>query len=168
MLLVQGVGAVLKPHYSALMESELSPMLENGMKGSVAGEIPEILQLKELVSLLPEHDHGETADTYIQAVDLLHTVILEYQRAGENQSCMALLFSWPALLPPKFFSSLSIHEPVSLIIMTFFASILGHKKDFWWTSRWNTCILNEVESKLQLDLLEWLAWPRRMCEENAR
>jgi len=128
MHLVQGVVSVLKPHHSALLIGELSPILENGPKGGIRGEILEILQLKALVNSLPDDDRGETADVYLHAIDLLHTVLLESQKAGENEIYLALLFSWPALLLPKFFSSLSIQEPVSLIIMAHFAGILGHNK----------------------------------------
>jgi hypothetical protein len=168
MRLVQGVVAVLAPHYAALSTSELSPILDNGPKGGIQGEILEILKLKALVKSLPDDDRGETADAYLHAIDLLHTVLLESQKAGENQSCLALLFSWPALLSPKFFSSLSIQEPVSLIIMAHFASTLNHKKNFWWITCWNTCIVNDVESRLSPDLHEWLVWPRQMCRDKAQ
>jgi len=166
MRLVQGVVTVLKPHYSALWISELSPILGNGLKGGIQGEISEILQLKALIKSLPDDDRDDIADAYLHAIDLLHTVLLESQKAGENQSYLALLFSWPALLSPKFLSSLSIQEPVSLIIMAHFAGILGHKS-FWWITCWNTCIVNAVEPRLSPDLVEWLVWPRQMCGDKA-
>ena len=166
MHLVQGVVSVLKPHHSALLIGELSPILENGPKGGIRGEILEILQLKALVNSLPDDDRGETADVYLHAIDLLHTVLLESQKAGENEIYLALLFSWPALLLPKFFSSLSMQEPVSFIIMAHFAAILGHNKSFWWITCWNTCIVNAVESRLSPDLLEWLVWPKQMSGEK--
>ena len=145
---------VLQPHYQALTRSELNPILENGPKGGIQGEILEILQLKSLVKSLPNEDHGETASTYVHAIDLLHGVILEAQEAGDNQSYLAPLFSWPALLSPKFFASLSIQEPVSLIIMAHFASILGHKRTSWWIACWNTCIVHDIESRINSDLIK--------------
>lgn len=166
MRLVQGVVTVLQPHYPVLARSELKPILENGPKGGIQGEILEILQLKSLVKSLPDEDHGETANTYVHAINLLHGVLLEAQEAGENQSYLALLLSWPALLSPKFFASLSIQEPISLIIMAYFASILGHKRTFWWTACWNTCIVHDVESRISPDLIEWLQWPKQRCGNN--
>jgi hypothetical protein len=164
MRLVQGVATVLRPHYSTLLISELGPILENGPKGDIDGEIPEILQLKTLV--IPNDDHNEIANVYLDALDLLHTVLLESQGGKDNQSYLALLFSWPALLSPKFFSSLAIQEPVSLIIMAHFAGILGHKRSFWWIACWNTYIVNAVESRLDSKFLKWLIWPRQMCENK--
>lgn len=161
--LVQGVSIVLRPHYEVLANSELGPILNNSAKGGTQGEIPEMLQLQTLVNSLPDQDRGDTVSAYRHAINLLHTVVLESQTSGKTQSYVSLLFTWPALLSPKFLSSLSIEEPVSLIIMAYFAAILGHKEGFWWIARWNEYIISAVESKLSPDLLEWLLWPRRMC-----
>ena len=74
---VQGVVAVLETYYSALLSSELSLLWKNGPKGGMEGEISEFLQLKPLIRLLPDDGHGEMADIYLHAIDLLHTVLLE-------------------------------------------------------------------------------------------
>lgn len=161
----RGHGCLKAALFSAFV-SELSLIFENSLKGGIQGEISAILQLKALVKSLPDDDHRETADAYLHVIDLLYVVLLESEKAGENQPYLALLFSWPVLLSPKFLSFLSIQEPVSLIIMAHFAGILGHKKDFWWITCWNTCILNDVESRLSPDLLEWLVWPRQMCGDQ--
>lgn len=164
MRLVQGVATVLQPHYPALMTSALRPILENSAKGGVHGEIPEILQLKTLVHSLLNDDPSEISGAYMHAIDLLHTVLLEAKSSANTQSYLALLFTWPALLSPIFFSSLSIQEPVAIIIMAHFAAILGHKKDVWWIASWNEYILSSVETRLSHDMLEWLTWPRQMCD----
>jgi len=167
MRLAQGVVTVLQPHYSTLLVSELGPILENGPKGGIQGEIREILQLRTLIESLPEDEHGKKAAAYLHAVDLLHSVSLESQNGGEGQSYIALLLSWPATLSPKFFTSLSILEPASLIILAHFAGVLGHKKGVWWIASWDTYIINDVDSRLSPDLLEWLVWPRQVCTDNA-
>ena len=165
MHLVQGVATVLGPHYPVLMMSDVRPILENSVKGVDSGEIPEILRLKILVHSLPDDDHGETSSAYIHAIDLLHTVFLETKLSVSTQSFLGLIFSWPALLSPIFFSSLSIQEPVAIIIVAHFAAILGSKRDIWWIANWNEYIINSVEARLSNDLLEWLIWPRQICNK---
>lgn len=162
MRLVQGVGAILRPHWETLKATELGPLLENSPKGGIRGEVPEVLQLKSLVSLLPNYDEGATAVTCLHAIDLLHTVLIECEPRAENQPYMAFLFTWPALLSPEFFSSLSEHEPVSIIILAHFAAMLGQKGSCWWIACWNTYILRSVETILSTDLLKWLSWPKKI------
>lgn len=159
MHLIRGVNAILQPHWVRFMTSELSPLLENGWRRGVHGEIPEILQLKALVKSLPGRDQEAYANDYIQAIDQLHAIMLEVKASGDDQSCLALLFSWPVLLPQKFFSLLSTREPIPMIITAHFAAIFQYKADCWWLANWGKNILRAVGAALNADLRKWLQWP---------
>jgi hypothetical protein len=166
MQLIRGVNAILQPHWVKLMTTELSPLLENGWRQGVHGEIPEILLLKMLVKSMPDRDGDAYANEYIQAIDQLHTVSLEVKASGDDQSYLALLFSWPILFPPTFFSLLSSREPIPMIITAHFAAIFQYKADCWWIANWGKNIVRAVGVLLSTDLHKWLQWPEQISSNN--
>lgn len=162
MHLIRGVNAILQPHWAKLTTTELHPLLENGWRRGAHGEIQAILQLKNLVKSLPDRDKESYANECMQAIDQLHTVLLEVKASGDDQSYLALLFSWPILLPPKFFSVLSAREPIPMMITAHFAAIFQYKADCWWIANWGKNIVRAVDSTLSGDLRKWLQWPEEI------
>ena len=156
--LVRGVTTVLAPHYMIMVDMELAPLIRNGMRKDVAGEVPEVLRLRDLVDL---NNDEATKEAYLHAINLCHETYLQVLACGEQESDQALLMTWPATVSEKFFSLMSARDPVALVILAYFASLFRHIRPCWWLEGWHGRVLTAIESEVSPECSQWLQWPTR-------
>jgi len=164
MQLIRGVNSILQPHWTQLMATELSPLLNNEWRRGVFGEVPEILRLKVLIDSLPDLDNGTTRAAYVEAVEQLHTVFLEVTAATGERSDLALLFTWPIMLSGKFLLLLSARQPVALVILAHFTALFHTMGNCWWLAGWNEHIIDALDLALSADFQDWLTWPKQISK----
>lgn len=161
--LIRGVATVVRPYWYEVLETEMRPILDNGIRRVNHGHVAELSRLEELVeSILPSVDPTMAAD-YLTALEELHNTISEVQNIMQYHSVLAVLFSWPVVLSERFMSCLAAHEPVSLIIIAHFAASFSSANNIWWLENWNKHIIIAVDQRLLPEFQRWLDWPKQIC-----
>lgn len=161
--LVRGVATVVRPYWYEVLETEMRPILDNGVRRVAHSHVPEVSQLKQLIeSVLPSVDPTMTPD-YLAALEELHNTISEVQNIMQCHSVLGILFSWPTVLSERFMSCLAAHEPVSLIILAHFAATFSSANNVWWLEYWNKRIVVAVNQRLPPEFQRWLNWPKLIC-----
>jgi hypothetical protein len=161
--LVRGVSVVLRPFWNQVVETPLQPILANGFRQGLCGEVEEILKLKELIQSELTPDDQRMTEAYYKALEDLNSITLEIRNLTAAHSVLGIMFSWPVVLTEDFMAALTARKPVALIILSHFAAIFSSSNDTWWLRGWNERILNAVDRQILPNLRPWLDWPRQIC-----
>lgn len=166
--LVRGLSSVVIPHWSAINDSELRPLLDNGIhRDEPRSEvIPEILALRQLVESDYHLPDPSSRLACSDAIETLHDTVLKIRGIETGRSALALLFSWPVQVSNVFMKSLSAREPVSLIILAHFAATFPAGGNAWWLGQWDKTAVSSVEQTLPAHLRYRLVWPKNVCFDD--
>ena len=161
--LVRGVAAVLRLHWEYLKDSQISRlMLASEPRGLREDELG-FQHLRSIVSLLP-HDEHTSRHACEEAIRQLESSSAELMSPNSLSRILGLILRWIAGLSEDFISLLARREPVALVILAYFASMLNAANESWWLSGWNANVLMQINGLLGDGFRTWMEWPLHRCK----
>jgi Fungal specific transcription factor domain len=159
--LVRGIRTVISPHFEALAQTELGPLLQNGRRSAkgAGGEVPDILKLCSLVNNEGRPEHKQAL---LDAIEHCHTAFLGAVCSDEERSALAQIFTWPVLLSADFISLLKAEDDLALIILSHYSVLFYLKRDCWWLRGWYDSLLRDIEARVMPEFQHWLDWPKEI------
>lgn len=168
LVLNRGTRSILELQKDVLWKGRLSIMFQTaGRTLRVAftqGPVPEINEhtrdfRRYLVNLAITEPNTAT---YLEAWDrLVHTLKAEIDEIeeGKTDNSATFLFSWIHCLEENFILCLQQHQPLALIILSYFVVGLRVAKAQWFFQRWPEHIMTGICHHLPDDYLPWIRWP---------
>ncbi|RKK08004.1 hypothetical protein BFJ63_vAg3484 [Fusarium oxysporum f. sp. narcissi] len=175
-LVCRGLRAVTEPYYDRALKSDLYPLvrtswltgdddplkiptpsLQNSPLPTDTFEAVDRLRdyLRNQVDLI----HLEEAE---EAVDYLRATVVHVAMAGINVE-LGNVVNWPLNLSDTFMSDIKQFRPHALLILAYFAPILGMAdRSFWFLHGWSKYLLADIEQRLNNlpELIRYLEWPK--------
>ena len=166
--LVRGASTLMRPHFASVMASEFAPLITNARVGEPHVVVEPLIQLREWIENLPQANpslipaaDSQKISTYLDAVTQLHRVSANIREYGNDGGILGQIFNWPVEIEESFLESLEEREPIPLVILAYFTTLLTVDDECWWLAGWDSKILGSIEKELGQagELLQWLAWP---------
>lgn len=84
----------------------------------------------------------------------------------EDRLCVA--FTWTSTLSDAFTSQLTAHDPIAVLVLSYFAALLSECQDSWWLRGIPHHILATAQKLLMStpELLDYLDWPLQIINAN--
>ncbi|KAF2635474.1 hypothetical protein P280DRAFT_411376 [Massarina eburnea CBS 473.64] len=164
--LIHGVVVVARPHWEQVTNSQVFRDLAVDKSAPVGSQtVPEVLRLKSLIdvkNLSPE------ATIYIQVVDDLHLAFQRVRECAPNDDTLSTAFTWTSDLPERFMQLLLAHDPISILILAHFATLIHECWESWWLCQFPQKIVLSAQKLLMTtpELLDYLDWPLQIINDN--
>lgn len=100
--------------------------------------------------------------TYLQAWDrLIRTLkaIIDDSDEGKSQNAATFVFSWIYCLEDDFILCLQQHQPLALVILSYFVVMLHVSRHQWFIEDWPEHIMKGVCYHIPDDYKPWIRWP---------
>ena len=109
-------------------------------------------------------DADEVRSSCLHAVDLLrHT----HASVVQSTSGARRVWAWPFQLPRSFPNLISKGNPLALVTLAYFASLVREFEDESWFSRgWSSSVQTVVEASLDQPWKAWVVWPSQSGPED--
>lgn len=168
LVLSRGARAILELQKDVLFSGRLSVMFRTaGRRLRVAfseGPIPEISEETKafrnyLVGLAVTDSN---TNTYLEAFDRLIRTLKPMLDAGPDdpqQNAFMYLFSWIYCLEESFILCLQKHQPLALVILSYFTVMVHTVRDHWFMQGWSEHIMTGICRFLPEDFVPWIRWP---------
>jgi hypothetical protein len=80
----------------------------------------------------------------------------EYHGPEHNR----MIFGWLYRMADAFVNRVRLKDPIALLLLAYFAPLLGTTKDGWYIAGWPTHLLNSIQTLLDETYKRWIEWPR--------
>ena len=162
--LLRGIRSIISDWWSFLCESELGSVLmsANEQRDAYKQASNEIGVLNQMVDAA---DIGiPSREAYKKTIQELEKVFAAQSQLDDLQASTSanMVFSWLVLVPKEFVELLSARRPEALVILSYYAVVLHHRRKFWAINDAGEYLIPGIGSHLGRHWDQWLAWPRQV------
>lgn len=166
LVLMHGVKLILQSHGEKVFSGILEPKQASDSSSvnlSQSAEMQEhIVQVQELHRLIDLRPIWDAADRvmYVSAIDDLTSTLQEVYEMRLRQrpavGLMQILIGWIYRLPRDFVGQLKQKDPLALVILAHWASLLKFMESVWFMKGWAEHVLDGVYRFLPTDMWAWV------------
>lgn len=158
--LYRGVRTVTGRSWHLLCETELRPILEDGMPEMRKGLGLNCQRLSALVT--SSNLSPSSIEACQQAIEYLQWAF-DGQNKGSGQLDNAnVILAWPVLVTSAYTELLTQRSPEALIILAFYGVLLYHHRALWVFGDAGQFLIQSISSYLGASWEKWLAWPNEI------
>ncbi|EKG12855.1 hypothetical protein MPH_10098 [Macrophomina phaseolina MS6] len=170
LVLNRGARAILELQKEILFSGRLSVMFRIAARrlrtAFASGPLPTICEEARtfrsyLVGLAVTEPN---INTYLEAFDrLLWTLkgTMDAQEIGEANDSSMFLFSWIYCLEENFILCLQQHQPLALVILSYFTVMVYHCRTSWFIEGWSEHIMTGIHRLIPEEYKPWIRWPSK-------
>ncbi|KAK5074089.1 hypothetical protein LTR64_006768 [Lithohypha guttulata] len=165
MSLLRGVRVVIGNWWTYLLSSELDVILMDATSKHQRG-IDNTFRNEDLERLVSGADISDASrKIYRETIDELgHLFAMEAglpePEVGQSAN---MIFAWLVVAPQEYAELLSARRPEALIILSYYAVVLHHRRSFWAVGDAGKYLIDAIGTHLGRHWDAWLAWPRSMA-----
>ena len=119
--------------------------------------------LHELNFKRARNENQRHTEVYTEVIDSLSYIYGKLASGDPNPHAVQ---DWANMLPDRFFSLLSEHTIMALLIMGHYCVVLEHFKMLWWLKGWSSGLLKVIWHNVDSANRSSLAWPLEMVGLN--
>ncbi|KAK9447011.1 uncharacterized protein V1518DRAFT_397926 [Limtongia smithiae] len=164
MSLLRGVRTVVSPWWSALVSSEMGPIIlasQIQRESALIRMGSETALLKDLVMCADVSD--SCRDVYLCAIRQLQGELDYFLHVDENHSnAVDLVFTWLITASKEFLTLLEEQRPEALVILTYYGVILHKFRNAWHIGDSGKILVTSISEQLGQRWSTWLKWPREL------
>ena len=119
-----------------------------------------LAKLRELVTSCTDSEAG----VRLRALELLEAIYEATYGKDEQGSCGVspvnrFVFGWIYRVEDRFIACLRRREPVSLLILSYYAPLLTTVPNPWFLSGWAEHLVTTVREMVTPEFFDWVKWP---------
>jgi len=160
--LLRGVRSVITGWWPYLLSTDLNPLLQTAAeRRDAATDKP--YPLNDLEELIAGADIGNASrQAYEESIKELATGFAEQAQLSRDEKTTSanMIFAWPVTVPKEYVDLLSQRRPEALIILSYYAVLLHHRKEFWAVGDAGKYLVEGISSHLGKHWDKWLTWPK--------
>ncbi|OLN88263.1 Sterol uptake control protein 2-like protein 1 [Colletotrichum chlorophyti] len=171
--MMRGVDAIVAPHYGALRDGRISPMLDLGNWNELDLDhaVSDLVDI-ELCRTRSAWGNSNDAETYEQALQILRRCrmyMLQFdsmdtrtlERWGYNRAWAAPL-AVIHFAPQQYFTLLHQRQPPALVLFSYLGAFLHTLDDHWFLEGWGRDIVEVIDELLGSYWRPSIQWPLRV------
>ncbi|KAH8698918.1 putative C6 finger domain protein [Talaromyces proteolyticus] len=173
LVLMHGVRLLVQNYRDKIFCGILMPKeksIERDIHQPLLAELHEHITHIQVVEKLVNDNVSDTTYRALYASvikDLLSILTEVYQkrsaqipRAGLTQ----VLMGWLYRLPTEIVALLEQKDPLSLVILSYWAMLLSHMRSVWFMRGWDRHVLEGIRANLPARFQWWIKWPEKQVQ----